>query len=138
MDYHRIIFVRNFSFLITGVILVAYGVLAMIWQTPEPFSWWIPFLFGIVTFFVIAMAKRAGGRKASHQAFDESFDLAMNRAQSISYWIALYMYPAFGLLMSFGWLNFSVSFATMGCFTGASLLLLFVWFDQRTNGHSTS
>ncbi len=138
MNYHRIIFVRNLSFLITGLVLLAYGVLAMIWQTSEPFAWWIPLLFGIVTAILIALAKRAGGRKASNQAFDEAFDVAMNRAQAMGYWIALFMYPAFAIFMSLGWLNLEVSFATMGTFTGASFLLLFVWFDRRTMSHKTA
>ena len=49
----------------------------------------------------------------------------------MAYWVALLLYPIFGLLLSFGWVAPGVAFAAMGTLTGAAFLLLFVWFDLR-------
>lgn len=130
MSDQRLINVRDFMFFITGLTLLAYGVLALLLRNPEPFWWGLPVVLGILTWLIIAYASARAGRQKSDQAFDDYWVYARDKAQGWSYWIALFMYPVFAILMGLGVADYAVTFSAMATLTGASFLLLFVWFDR--------
>ena len=49
------------------------------------------------------------------------------RAEAHAFWIALMMYPIFGILMTTGAVALPTAFAAMGTLTGAAYLLLFTY-----------
>lgn len=115
----------------TGLICLAYAVLALLWGRPDPFSSWIPGLAGFMSAAIISIAALTAGRKNTERAADEGYRADNHRAQRISYWIALLLYPVFALFLANGLIDWSVAFAAMGTLTGAAFLLLFVFFDMR-------
>lgn len=123
--------IRTFVLGGTGLICLAYAVLAMLWGRPDPFPSWIPGLAGFGSAAIISIAAIVAGRSKTAQAVDEGYVADTHKAQQISYWIALLLYPAFGLLLWSGWVTWQVAFAAMGTLTGAAFLLLFVLFDLR-------
>lgn len=116
---------------ITGVICFLYAVLALLQGRADPMPFWVPGLAGFGSAAVITLAAMGAGRKNTEMAIDEGYHADNHRAQRIGYWIALLLYPLFGLLLSQGIVTWSVAFAAMGTLTGGAYLLLFVWFDLQ-------
>ena len=116
---------------ITGLVCAAYGILALATAHPAPMPAWIPGGFGFASAIAITLAARIAPATAVRMAMDESYDYDNHRAQRFSYWIALFLYPLFGLLLWSTLVAWPVAFAAMGTFTGASYLLLFTWFDLK-------
>lgn len=116
---------------LTGLICLVYACLALFFGDPDPMPFWIPGLAGLASAAIITIAARAAGRKNTRRAVDEGYFADSHMAQRMAYWVALLLYPIFGLLLSFGWVAPGVAFAAMGTLTGAAFLLLFVWFDLR-------
>ena len=121
--------IRTFVLGTTGIICLVYACLALFHGRPDPIPFWIPGLSGFFSAIIIAIAAVIAGRKNTSRAIDEGYFADTYKAQRISYWIALFLYPAFGILLANDWVIWSVAFAAMGTLTGAAFLLLFVWFD---------
>ena len=118
----------------TGVLTLSYGVLALAQNDPQPMSPWLPGAFGVGSAVLIGLSALIAGRKAAEIATDESYVADRSRAAQIAFWIALFLYPAFAVPLINGIVDWPAAFAAMGTFTGASFLLLFVWFDLRGRG----
>lgn len=114
----------------TGVICLAYAVLSLIAGRPDPMPFWIPGLAGALAGVVISIGARMNPKSAS-DAMDEGYRADWGRAQRHAYWVALLLYPLFGLLLALGWVKFHTAFAAMGTLTGAAMLLLFVIYDLQ-------
>ena len=71
----------------------------------------------------------AAGRKNAQQALDEGYIMDKRRAEAHAFWIALMLYPIFGLLMTTGAVALLTAFGAMGTLTGAAYLLLFTHYD---------
>ena len=50
------------------------------------------------------------------------------RAEAHAFWIALMLYPIFGVLIATGTVALPSAFAAMGTLTGAAYLLLFTYY----------
>ena len=120
---------RRIMFAITGLTCLAYAVLALLQMRPDPFPFWIPGILGLISAALIFALAAAAGRKNAQQAFDEGYIMDKRRAEAHAFWIALMLYPIFGILMATGTVALPTAFAAMGTLTGAAYLLLFTYYD---------
>ena len=119
---------RRIMFAITGLTCLAYAVLALLQMRPDPFPFWIPGILGLISAALIFALAAAVGRKNALQAFDEGNIMDKRRAEAHAFWVALMLYPIFGILMATGTVALSTAFAAMGTLTGAAYLLLFTYY----------
>ena len=125
---------RRIMFAITGLTCLAYAVLALLQMRPDPFPFWIPGILVLISAALIFGLAAAAGRKNAQQAFDEGYIMDKRRAEAHAFWIALMLYPIFGVLMATGAVALPAAFAAMGTLTGAAYLLLFTYFDAMGRG----
>jgi len=125
---------RRIMFAITGLTCLAYAVLALLQMRPDPFPFWIPGILGLISAALIFALASAAGRKSAQQAFDEGYIMDKRRAEAHAFWIALMLYPIFGVLMAMGAVALPTAFAAMGTLTGAAYLLLFTYYDAMGRG----
>lgn len=116
---------------LTGLVCALYASLALLWGNPVPFAPWVPGLCGLASAIIISLAACAAGDRTADMAFDEGYAADNQRAQRYGYWIAVFLYPAFAVPLSLGWITWQVGFAAMGTLTAAGYLLLFVLFDLQ-------
>ena len=115
----------------TGAVTFAYAILALFYQTPSPFAVWLPGAFAVASVITLGLVGFILGNDRGGAALDEGYQHDRRRAESTSYWVALWLYPLFGFLLFQGVVSWPVAFAAMGCFTGSAYLLSFVYFDLR-------
>jgi len=120
---------RRIMFAITGLTCLAYAGLAIAQMRPDPFPFWIPGILGLISAALIFALSRAAGRTGAEQAFDEGYAMDKRRAEAHAFWIALMLYPIFGIFMATGAVGLPTAFAAMGTLTGAAYLLLFTFYD---------
>ena len=125
---------RRIMFAITGLTCLAYAVLALLQVRPDPFPFWIPGILGIIIAALIFALAATAGHKNAHRAFDEGYIMDKRRAEAHAFWIALMLYPIFGLLMTTGAVAPPTAFGAMGTLTGAANLLLFTYYDAMGRG----
>ena len=125
---------RRIMFAITGLTCLAYAMLALFQMRPDPFPFWIPGILGLISAALIFALAAAAERKSAQQAFDEAYIMDKRRAEAHAFWIALMMYPIFGVLMATGAVALPTAFAAMGTLTGAAYLLLFTYYDAMGRG----
>ena len=125
---------RRIMFAITGLACLAYAVLSLLQMRPDPFPFWIPGILGLISAALIFALASAAGRKSAQQAFDESYIMDKRRAEAHAFWVALMLYPIFGILMATGAVALPTAFAAMGTLTGAAYLLLFTYYDAMGRG----
>ena len=123
--------VRFWALLATGLICLAYALGALALGRPDPFSGWLPGLFGVVAAVMITSVALVAGPKHARMAADESYVADTRRAAGHAFWIALLLYPLFAVPLAQGWITHQVAYAAMGTLTGAAYLLLFCWFDRK-------
>lgn len=128
---HTVVLVRQVTLGLTGLVCAAYAVLAVLLGRPDPISAWIPGGLGIVSAIVITISFALTDEKGARIAKDELYRAESDRAQRIAYWVALFLYPVFGVFLSQGWVSFPVAFAAMGTLSGAAFLLIFVFLNAR-------
>ena len=120
---------RRIMFSITGLTCLAFAVLALLQMRPDPFPFWVPGILELISAALIFALAAAAGRKNAQQAFDEGYIIDKRRAEAHAFWIALMLYPIFGILMATGTVALPTAFAAMGTLTGAAYLLLFTYYD---------
>ena len=118
---------RRIMFAITGLTCLAYAGLALVQMRPDPFPFWIPGILGLISAALIFALAAAAGRNTAQQAFDEGYIMDKRRAEAQAFWVALMLYPIFGLFM--GAVALPTAFAAMGTLTRAAYLLLFTYHD---------
>ncbi len=126
-----IIRVRQIMLGLTGLACLGYAIAALVTGRPDPVAFWVPGAFGILAALVITGSFFLAGRAQGQVASDELYHAENARAQRIAYWVALGLYPLFGVLLAAGLVTFPVAFAAMGTLTGAAYLLLFVLLNAR-------
>jgi len=133
MKAETITLIRNASFSLLGLLLLAYAVGVLLSGRPDPVSPWIPGLAGIVTAIVVTTASFMGERKASAIAWDELTRSEWGRSLRGGYWVAIWLYPVFAVLMITDIVSGPQTFASMGTLTGAAPFLLFLraWIRGR-------
>ena len=122
---------RIFMFAMTGLACLIYAIMALMTGNPEPFSGWIPGGLGIMSGVVLWATGAVAGDANTERAMDEGYYADSARAQQIAFWVAIFMYPAFSVPLALDLIDLAVVFPAMGTLTGATFLLLFVWFDLR-------
>lgn len=120
---------RRIMFAITGLTCLAYAGLALVQMRPDPFPFWIPGILGLISAALIFALAAAAGRYTAQQTFDEGYIMDKRRAEAQAFWVALMLYPIFGLFMATGAVALPTAFAAMGTLTGAAYLLLFTYPD---------
>ena len=85
---------------------------------PDPFPFWIPGILGLISAALIFALAAAAGRNTAQQALDEGYIMDKRRAEAQAFWVALMLYPIFGLFM--GAVALPTAFAAMGTLTGAA------------------
>lgn len=119
---------------VTGAICLAYAGGVIMAGGPRPFAPWLPGSAGVLSGLAIYLAWRADKRVA-RMASDEGYAMDWGRAQRHAYWVALGLYPVFGLLLGGGIVDFEQAFAAIGTLTGGAVLTLFVIYDLMGRSH---
>lgn len=114
-----------------GLCCAAYALMAIAQNRPDPVLWYLPGIMGLLAAFAIFGVFFIAGPQAIRMASDELFTSVNHRAQRHAYWIAVAMYPLFGLTATYLGLRWDTVFAAMGTFNGASYLLLLTFNDWR-------
>lgn len=114
---------------VTGLFCLSYAILALVLGRPDPLPWFLPGGMGAVVAGLIAVMAILAGQAQARVATDELHRHVAQQAQSIGYWVALGLYPVFGLALWQGWCSFPVAFAAMGTLTAAAYLLAFFVLD---------
>ena len=133
MTARNLTLIRNGSFSLLGLILLAYAVGVLLMGTPEPFPWWITAMAGIGTGVVVSVAAAIAGRKAARAAWDEMVREEWRRCLSFGFWVAVWLYPLFAVLIGLSLVTWNQAFAAMGTLTAASpfLLMMVKWLQGR-------
>lgn len=126
--------IRALVFGLTGLVCLGYALLVLATGQSEPIPFWIPGVCGVLAAAILVISSRAAGQKAAKSAWDEGYQFDAQRAAAISFWVALMIYPLFGVLNAMNIIGGDMMFAVMGLLTGATYLLLVTWFDFRGRG----
>lgn len=131
MNADMIARIRIGVFGMAGLACASYSVLALVTDTPNPISPWLPGASGVAAGVVMWLSAMAAGRRNARIAHDELYKLEWGRAIKFSYWFAVALYPLFGIFMALGWVSPITTFAAMGTATGAAPLLSFCMINLR-------
>lgn len=123
---------RFMVFLIAGLIIASYGVLALWLSRPDPMWAGVPTLAGLGAVAIIWISAARSGTKVAGATFDELYDAEWSRALGWSYWFAIGLYPLVSVFLIFGMIDHAVAFAAMGTLTGSAPLLLFCLISARS------
>jgi hypothetical protein len=125
--------VRRWSLAAVGLCCVGYAVMALGQNRPDPVLWYLPGLAGSAAAFGVFLTFCFAGPQAIAMASDELYASVNQRAQRHAYWVAVLMYPAFGIFGTSLGLHWDTIFAAMGTLNAASYLLLVTLYDWRTS-----
>ena len=133
MSARTLTLVRNGSFSLLGLVLLAYAVGVLLTGSPEPFAWWITVAAGIGTAVVTSGVAAIAGRKATQVAWDEMAREEWRRCLGFGFWVAVWLYPLFAVLIGLSLVGWNQAFAEMGTLTAAApfLLLMVKWLQGR-------
>ena len=131
MSVSTLVTLRIGLFALTGVTCLVYACLALATATPNPMPAAIPGLLGAMTGVVLTMSARFSKEHVVDQAYDELHTADATRAAVLGFWVAVLLYPVFGLLIGYGLVASNVGFAAMGPLTAAAYLLSHGWYDFR-------
>lgn len=131
MDAETLARIRILAFGSAGLICAAYSILALVTDTPNLISPWLPGVSGAVAALVMWSSAIFAGRHVAGIAHDELYKLEWGRAIKFSYWFAIALYPLFGLFMTLNWVSPTTTFAAMGTATGAAPMLSFCVINLR-------
>lgn len=114
-----------------GVVCLIYGVLALVTGQPDPMHPAIPGMAGLAAAVAIFLAFGRASAGTRKQATDEVFQMEMNAAVTVGFWVAILLYPMFAPFLMGGLITFEVAFAAMGTLTAAAYLLTFAFQTLR-------
>lgn len=123
--------VRTVLLCMVGLSCLIYAVLALAQNSPQPIWWFIPAAMGCLASLGIFVAFAMGSATARKMASDEMYQQINHRAQRHAYWVALWLYPAFAMLVITFGIEWNTVFAAMGTLTGAAYLLLLTFYEWR-------
>jgi uncharacterized membrane protein YkvI len=133
MTATSIAFIRNVCFSLLGLVLLSYAIAVLFTGQPDPVASYIPGLAGIIVAIIVTVISRSGHAKAAAIAWDELTRKEWSHALVAGYWVAIGLYPIFGVLLYLEMVVFSQSFAAMGTLSGAAPFLVFSrsWLKGR-------
>jgi len=125
--------IRNSAFSALGLILLAYGLAVILTGQPDPVSPIIPGAASAITALLVTATARAATAKAARITWDELTRSEWARAMQTGWWVAVWMYPVFGLALFTDLVTPAQTFAAMGTLTGAAPFLWFLlaWLRGR-------
>ena len=133
MTVERLEVLRRSLLALTGASCVAYALLAIVQNKPDPLYWWVPMSFGIASAVLITAGFLMAGRDVAKQATDELYRATEVRASSRAYWVSLALFVLFAVLAGRDVLAWPTSVAAFGTLMGASYLVLFAYYDWRAS-----
>ncbi|MDQ7080436.1 MAG: hypothetical protein Q9M41_07185 [Paracoccaceae bacterium] len=133
MNARTLTMIRNTSFSLLGLILLAYGLGVLVTGRTEPFPWWVTAVAGIATAVVVTSASLLAGRRAAAITWDELALEEWKDCLRLGYWVAVWLYPLFAVLIGLSLVDLPQSFAAMGTLTASAPFLLFLskWLRGR-------
>lgn len=129
MTIQRFETLRRLALGAAGLTCLIYAGSVLATGRPDPMPFWIPGAVGGLALIAITFGLRINARNKT--AMDEGYRSDWGRAQRHGYWIALWLYPLFGVALARGAIDYPAAFAAMGTLTGAAVLILFVIYDLR-------
>jgi hypothetical protein len=131
MNTKTLIQIRRTAFLATALACVTFAALVIsAYQDWRALAFW-PGIVGVVAACIIFGAATVSGKANADRVWDELSRHEWSHAIKFGYWLAIAMYPLFGLLVWGGIVDFRQAFASMGALTGGIPLLYFVLLDVR-------
>jgi hypothetical protein len=124
--------IRIVVFGLAGLVCASYSVLALMGNTPRPFSPWLPGASGFAAGLVMWLSAISAGPRVAGMAHDELFWVEWGQAVKFSYWLSIALYPLFGIFMALGWIEPSTSIAAMGTAAGAAPMLAYCILNLRS------
>lgn len=124
--------IRSLLLGLVGLCCLTYALMALVQNRSDPFLWYLPYLAGLIATVLIFVAFVRADRATRGAASDELYKTIARSAACYAYWIAVAMYPVFGLGVAVLDLRWDTVFAVMGALTGASYLLLLTFLEWRT------
>ncbi len=122
---------RTFSLALVGIACTIFAVTVLIndpiWHTAK----WVPMWTGIFAGAAIFVMSVAFPKSVVEAAWDELTSAKWNQALKLGYWIAVILYPVFGIFLGLNWVSFNQSFAAMGSLTGGLPLLYFCYLELK-------
>lgn len=114
-----------------GLICAAYSILAVLWNTPQPFSVWGPGAAGIAAAAVIWISALAAGERNVGMAMDELYKREWGLAVQFSYWFGLALFILAAIAVGRGWVAQNTGIAAFGTAYGAAPMLAFCVITLR-------
>ncbi|MEO1689634.1 MAG: hypothetical protein AAFU61_17210, partial [Pseudomonadota bacterium] len=112
--------IRHHTLSLTGFACLAYALAALALGRPDPAPIWIPGALGVFAALAITAAFAWAPKAQAAMADDELTQAQVARALRIGYWVAVFLYPIFGLMQFAGLVDWPTAFAAMGTLTGAA------------------
>lgn len=131
MTVEKLQILRRWVFLIIGLTCVGYAMMYLVLGMsggPNPF---LPGVIGLLGGATIWGACFVSGHSIAEAVFDELSRQEWGQALKFGYWLAVGLYPVFGLLLWLDLVEPQQSFAVMGTLTGGVPLLYYSWLDGR-------
>lgn len=116
---------------LAGLTCAAYSALAVLWDTPQPFSPWAPGVAGSLAAVVIWISAVAAGARNAGIAMDELYQAEWARAVQFAYWAGIALFILAAILIGRGVVGQSTGFAAFGTAYGAMPLLAFCALNAR-------
>ncbi|MEP5730669.1 MAG: hypothetical protein ABJL67_15010 [Sulfitobacter sp.] len=123
--------IRMVSLALTGCVCLTYAVLVLATGQPDPMPVWIPGVAGLLALVTIWTSVAVSDTKSIEASFDEGFRADDGKAQKLGFWVAVWLYPVFGVPLYLEWITGFSAIAAMGTLTAAAYLLGTVVFDLR-------
>lgn len=131
MTVETLQFVRRCVFVIIGLTCVGYAMMYLVLGLSAVSNPFLPGIVGLLGAATIWGACLVSGHSISEAVFDELSRQEWGQALKFGYWLAVGLYPVFGVLLWLGMVGSEQSFAVMGTLTGGMPLLYYSWLDGR-------
>lgn len=131
MSVEKLLLIRRAVFVAIGLTCVFYGAVYLLAGLSNGLNPFLPGLVGVCGAIVLFAASLISGRSITQIVFDELSRAEWRKALTFGYWLAVAMYPIFGIALWQGWVDSPQVFAVMGTLTGGVPLLYYCWLDIR-------
>ena len=117
---------------LAGAICAAYAQLAVLWNTPQPFTVWGPAAAGITASVVIWVSAFVAGERNTGIAMDELYKREWGLSVQFSYWFGIVLFILAAVAVAKGMISQSTGVAAFGTAYGASPMLAFCIISLRS------
>lgn len=122
---------RNLALGATGITCVGFAGLVIANGASLPDLRWLPVIVGLAAAVFIYLTALAGGAKIADIVWDEGSRQDWARALMAGYWLALLLYPLFGILLWQRAVTYEQALPAMATLTGGLPLLYFCYLDWQ-------